>query len=143
MSEFKVGDTVIITDNGLCYTSYELWAEQHNLNNFTRLKYPMVNDIGKVIVEAPHRTSGAMLCGVEIGDDHYIMGVEGLEHCHITTPIKQEKLLNDSLCLEEVSLDLRKEVIEKFKAKAYDDKVSHAYLMKKALAEYVGVDIDE
>lgn len=143
MSAFKAGDIVIITYNGLCYTSYELWAEQHNLNKFTRLKYPMVNDIGKVIVVAPHRTSGVMLCGVEIGDAHYIMGAEGLEHCHIAVSNEQEKLINDSLGLEEVSLNLSKEVIEKFKARAYDDKVSHIYLMRKALAEYVGVDIDE
>lgn len=148
MSEFKVGDRVIVTDDGCTYDTYSVWAEKYDLFNFKVCSVPTEGSVGKIIVAEPHLNGRRNLYAIDIDGQHYIMDADGILQLgnvpkFVAASSEQEKLINASLGLEEVSLNLRKEVIEKFKAKAYDDKVSHIYLMREVLTEYVGGDIDE
>ena len=147
MNEFRVGDSVVVTDKGSTYDTYSAWAEKYDLYGFKRYSVPVEGSIGKVIVAEPHLNGLRNLYAIDIDGQHYIMNADGiLPLCNVgrvAYNMGHVKIINNSLGLEEVSLNLRKEVIEKFKAKAYDDKVSHIYLMKKALAEYVGVTTNE
>ena len=147
MNEFKVGDRVVVTNKGSTYDTYSVWAEKYDLYGFKMYSVPVEGSLGKVIVAEPHLNRLRSIYAIDIDGQHYIMDADGiLPLCNVGSVaynIGYVKLINNSLCLEEVSLNLRKEVIEKFKAKAYDDKVSHICLMRKALAEYVGVTTNE
>jgi len=142
--EFNIGDMVEIVDPDNSYSFYTQWAKERGLSGFEYGKRPIKNMIGQIIARGLHTEDIDVVYGVKVGDSHFVMDGAGLTllTCGKATP-EQEKRVNDSLGLGSITLNISKEVLDKYKIKAYDKQSNHVYLMRKALAEYVGVDIDE
>lgn len=83
-NEIKVGDKVIITDNGETYNTYATWVVT-NVNDPVKVaeyrynSVPSNGMIGKVEYLAPHEWGHKMLAYVKGYLGYYLIGTDGLE----------------------------------------------------------------
>lgn len=134
--DFRVGDSVIIKDNGETYDSYESWIilNIHNVSDVIRFRYgevPRNGMTGKIVALAPHEDNKDEILAYIRADDgyYYLINVKGLEKSveefdvtfyyegHYTTTVratsKKEALqIAKEPWLEEVNFDLVRTEVE-------------------------------
>lgn len=80
----RVGDIVRIVNEGGLYHRHHQMAKKMRLKKWTNGKEPM-NTIGKVVAFRNHRLGFGMLCGVRIGHNDYIYGIDAVKKQKETT----------------------------------------------------------
>lgn len=80
MSNFIIGDKVVVIDGGKSYSSYDEWASRVGLNKWAEGNYLQNKDEGVVVAIAPWDTgSETILLAVEKDGKQYIIGAKGVE----------------------------------------------------------------
>jgi hypothetical protein len=80
MSNFKIGDKVVVVDGGKSYSMYDEWASRVGLNKWTEDSSLSNKDEGVVVAIAPWDVgSKTILLAVEKNNKQYIIGDEGVE----------------------------------------------------------------
>lgn len=80
MTNFKVGDTVKVTNNGRTYTTYQTWADIKGLTKFISEEgsSPKDGSEGIVVAVAEHENSTATLLGIDINGREFILDTQGV-----------------------------------------------------------------
>lgn len=83
MNKFKIGDTVKVVDEDQCYSTYDQWAEKHNMKEFLSDVYDnhiCNGTVGTVIAHGEHLKDNDYLYGIRTKEGkEYIMSYKGLE----------------------------------------------------------------
>lgn len=68
MDDIKVGDKVVIVDNGGQFTAYTEWANKLSLKGFKRDYEVALESVGEVVAIGKHLGVDVLLCGVKLED---------------------------------------------------------------------------